>query len=48
MTKVNTKRMLILDMQFPFVPVGVKWKVVKYVHIDTLPIDTGLMSLSSC
>ncbi len=48
MTKVNTKRMLILDMQFPFVPVGVKWKVVKDVHFDTLPIDTGLMSLSSC
>ncbi len=31
-------------MQFPFLPVGVKWKVVKNVHCPLLLIDTGLMS----
>ncbi len=36
--KVITKRMLILDVQFLFPPLGVKWKVVKYVHCS-LPID---------
>ncbi len=30
--KVITKIMLILEMQLPFLPVGVKWKVVKGVH----------------
>ncbi len=32
-------------MQFPFLPVGVKWKVVKNVHCPPLLIDTGLMSI---
>ncbi len=32
-------------MQFPFRPVGVKWKVVKNVHCPPLLIDTGLMSI---
>ncbi len=32
-------------MQFPFLPVGVKWKVVKDVHWPPLLIDTGLMSI---
>ncbi len=32
-------------MQFPFLPVGVKWKVVKGVRCPTLLIDTGLMSI---
>ncbi len=30
--KVITKRRIILDMQFIFLQVGVKWKVVKVVH----------------
>ncbi len=30
--KVITKRRIILDMQFPILPLGVKWKVVKVVH----------------
>ncbi len=30
--KVITKRRIILDMQFPNQPLGVKWKVVKVVH----------------
>ncbi len=47
LTKVITRR-LILDMQFPNQPLGVKWKVVKVVHCPTLLMDTGLMSLSSC
>ncbi len=34
----------IFDMQLPFLPVGVKWKVVKNVHCPHLLIDTGLMS----
>ncbi len=46
--KVITKRRLILDMQFPNQPLGVKWKVVKVVHCPTLWMDTGLTSLSSC
>ncbi len=48
LTKVITNRMLILDMQFHFLPVGVKLKVVKDVHFATLLIDTGLTSLSFC
>ncbi len=32
-------------MQFPFLPVGVKWKVVKNVHCPLLLINTGLMSI---
>ncbi len=48
MTKVNIKRMLILDMQFLFLLLGVKLKVVKDVHCPLLLMDTGLMSLSSC
>ncbi len=48
LTKVITRRMLILDIQFPNQLLGVKWKVVKVVHCPTLLMDTGLMSLSSC
>ncbi len=48
LTKVITKRMIILDLQFPNQPLGVKWKVLKVVHCPTLWMDTGLMSLSSC
>ncbi len=48
LTKVITNRMLILDMQFPFLPVEVKWRVVKHVHCPLLLMDTGLTSLSSC
>ncbi len=48
LAKVITKRRLILDMQIIFLPVGVKWKVVKYVHCPLLLIGTGLTSLSSC
>ncbi len=48
MKKVITKRMLILDMQFPNQPLGVKWKIVKVVHCPTLCMDTGLTSLSCC
>ncbi len=47
LAKVIIKR-LILDMQFIFLPVGVKWKVVKYVHCPLLLMNTGLTSLSSC
>ncbi len=32
-------------MQFPFLPVGVKWKVGKNVHWPLLLINTGLMSI---
>ncbi len=32
-------------MQFLFLPVGVKWKVVKGVHCPTQLMDTGLMSI---
>ncbi len=32
-------------MQFPFLPEGVKWKVVKNIHCPPLLIDTGLMSI---
>ncbi len=45
--KVITKR-IILDMQFPNQPLGVKWKIVKVVHCPALLMDTGLISLSSC
>ncbi len=47
MTKVITKRRIILDMQFPNQPLGITLKVVKYVHCPILWMDTGLMSLSS-
>ncbi len=42
---VIPKRKLISDMQFSFLPVGVKWKVVKNVHCPPLLIDSGLMSI---
>ncbi len=48
LTKVITKRTLNLDVQFPFLTVGVKWKVVKYVHCPLLLMDTCLISLSFC
>ncbi len=35
-------------MQFPFLTLGVKWKVVKGVHCPLLLMDTGQLSLSSC
>ncbi len=31
-TKVITKRRIILDIQFPNQPLGVKWKVVKVLY----------------
>ncbi len=46
--KVITKRRIILDLQFPNQPLGVKCKVVKVVHCLLLLMDTGLTSLSSC
>ncbi len=42
LTKVITKRRIIFDIYFPFLPVGVKWKVVKDVHCPPLWIGTGL------
>ncbi len=48
LAKVIIKRRLILEMQFIFPPVGVKWKVVKVVHCPNLLMDTGFTSLSSC
>ncbi len=48
LAKVIIKIRLILDMQFIFLPVGVKWKVLKVVRCPNLWMDTGLMSLSSC
>ncbi len=48
LTKVITKRMLIVDVQFHFIPLGVNWKVVKGVHCPILLNGTGLMFLSSC
>ncbi len=48
LAKVIIKRRLILDMKLIFLQVGVKWKVVKYVHCPLLLMNTGLMSLSSC
>ncbi len=36
LTKVIIKRRIILYMQFPNQPLGVKWKVVKVVHCPTL------------
>ncbi len=42
--KFNTKR-LILDMQLPFLPVGLKVKFDKYVHCPLLLIGTGLVSM---
>ncbi len=40
--------MLIVVVQFPFLPLGVNWKVVKGVHCPILLNGTGLMFLSSC
>ncbi len=48
LTKVITQIMLILDVQFIFLPVGVKWKFVIGVHFPTLLNGSGLMSISSC
>ncbi len=48
LAKVIIKIRLILDMQFIFLPVGVKWKAMKVVHCPLLLMNTGLMSLSSC
>ncbi len=48
LTKVITKRRIILEKQFPNQPLRVKWKVVKVVHCPSLLMDTGLTSLSSC
>ncbi len=48
LTKVITKRGIIVDMQFPNQPLGIKWKVVKLVHCPTLLMDIGGTSLSSC
>ncbi len=48
LTKVITKRRIILDIQFPNQPLGVKWKVVKVLHYPSPWMDTGVMSLSSC
>ncbi len=48
LTKVITKRRIIMDLQFHNQPLGVKWKIVKYVHCPLLLMDTGLTSLSSC
>ncbi len=48
LTKFITKIMLILDMQFLFLLLGVKWKVVKTVHCSFLLMDTCLTSLSFC
>ncbi len=48
LSKVITKINLILDMQFPFLPVEVKWRVVKNVYCPLLLMDTGLRSLSFC
>ncbi len=48
LSNVITNRMLILDVQFPFLPLGVNWKVVKGVHCPILLNGTGLMFLSSC
>ncbi len=42
LTKVITKIKLIFDIYFPFLPVCVKWKVVKDVHYPPLLIATGL------
>ncbi len=44
---VVLKIKLIFDMQFSFLPVGVKWKVVKNVHCPLLLINTGLMSIGA-
>ncbi len=48
LTKVITKRTLNLDVQFPFLTLGLKWKDVKGVHCTLLLMNTGLISLSSC
>ncbi len=46
--KVITKIRIILDIQFPNQPLGVKLKVVKVLYCPSSWMDTGLMSLSSC
>ncbi len=46
LTKVITKIKLILDTQFLFLPLGVKWKVVKDLHCPLLLINTGLMPVT--
>ncbi len=48
LTKVVTKITLIVVVQFPFLPLGVNWKVVKGVHCPIILNGTGLMFLSSC
>ncbi len=40
--KVITKRRIMFDIYFAFLPVGVKWKVVKDVHCPPFLIGTGL------
>ncbi len=39
------ERKLIFDMQFPLLPVGVKWEVVQNTHCPLLLINTGPMSI---
>ncbi len=46
LTKVITKRKLILDMRFPFLQVELKLKIVKDVYCPILFNCAGLMSLS--
>ncbi len=46
LTKVFSKRKIILNMQFICIPVGLKLKVVKDVHCPLLLMDTGLATLS--
>ncbi len=42
LTKVITKRRLIFYIYFPFLPVGVKWKVVKDVSLCMGPLTKKL------
>ncbi len=42
LTKVITKRRLIFDIYFPFLPVGVKWKAVKDVSLSMGPLTKKL------
>ncbi len=42
---LSPPKKVIFDMLFPFLPVGLKWKVAKNVHCPLLLIDTGLMSI---
>ncbi len=48
LTKVIIRISIILDMQFPNQPIGVKLKFVKYLHCPLLLMNTGLTSLSYC